>query len=504
MPSSRCKSKCVFLISPKDLKDGRSYLISKPGKYKLTCNINWQPTSNNSAAIVVASGITNVEIEFQDFALTQSTNSTMADNFGILIESGASNIEIANGSIEGFSASSIKILPNVNTVYIRGMLLVGATSARLVQETAVAGIFAAGTAALPRIQNLFFHNVFVRNITVPATAAFIRCSAIICEYTDNIETIKCRGSYLLNQSSGEPTDPTVDDSNTVIFAYNYCSNTVDRDCTASNNTANSPLDSPGNLHGDCLAMQFVNTLSPKSFNFIAIRNIGTRRTGGIVWLGGTFDFVAENCLADSNTVLNQTDPSVASHNAFECVGGFAAGFPLPQRGVVRDCVATNQPDCFICFGNNVVFDNCKAIAGNTLSTPTVGTFGFQVTGVLGGGNGVTFKNVLAEGFVNDSQAGIYVSGGASNINVIQSKSVKNSVGIRVDSGCTNVWVDDNEVAFNTVFGIEDTAVTTVNLYTRNRAWKNGTNYSGVPPGTIITATNTSLPASVGLENVSIV
>lgn len=75
------------------------FLISKPGKYRVTKNLN---NTGTGAAIVITAAARDVVLDLNGFTLTgQSSNS--ASNIGILV--GAPNVIIRNGTIRKFNTA---------------------------------------------------------------------------------------------------------------------------------------------------------------------------------------------------------------------------------------------------------------------------------------------------------------------------------------------------------------------------------------------------------------
>ncbi|MCE5294506.1 MAG: right-handed parallel beta-helix repeat-containing protein, partial [Chlamydiales bacterium] len=168
---------------------------------------------------------------------------------------------------------------------------------------------------------------------------------------------------------------------------------------------------------------------------------------------------------------------IQSHWGFESVGLVFLGIPRPQRGVVKDCHVLNMPTAFVAnASDNIIFENCTATAGNLPGVAGINSVGFQCTGTS---NGITFKNCISTGFTSPTSAsgnGFRASSG-SNINILDCVATKNAQGISVASGVTLLVADSNEVAFNTNGVLDTTAAQTPNLYTRNVAFANTTNYS---------------------------
>lgn len=468
-----------------------SYVISKPGYYRLACDLVFNPTADAANAITVDSGVTDVNIDFANYTLSMSASSTKADNNGILIESDCENVVIHDGSIVGFSASSIRGYTGLNTIVVNDMILEGIPGNggnRMIIETVASGvnfgpIIEDPTAIAPTpgtpvsnniiLTNLEINDFFVNNTDIVDQALW----GIALFYCNDIEITGVQVSELTNNGSVVNLN-----GNTLGFGIDFCTNVLCRFCTGNDITSNSP-DNPvaGGVVGDAAGAFYITCQRVQNYDCSYSNNVGTRRGGGLVWVG-TSDFIAERCVADSNIVVDQTAAGVQSHFGFEAVGDFDP-FDFCRRGVIKDCHVLNMPTAFIANGAiDVVFEDCEALAGNLVANSTILTEGFEAADA----DGVTFKNCIASGFTvpnPTNRGGIRIVAASTNINILGCKSTKGAIGIFVANGCTHVVADSNEVAFNTEFGIQDTTSPgiTPNLYIRNVAFANPTNYS-VPHG----------------------
>lgn len=475
------KTQCVNFIT------SVPYEISAPGYYRLVCDLVFSPTDDGTNAITVDEDLTDVTIDFAQFALSMDPAATTADNNGILISEGCQNIVIHDGTIEGFSASQIRGYDSLDTIEVKNMILKGIPASiggsRMVDETVAAGVnfgpiaedptAAAPTPGTPISNNIKLTNLEINDFLLDNTdIADQALWGVALFYCNDIEITGVNVSQLTNNGSVVNLN-----GNTLGFGINFCTNAICRFCTGNDITSKSPNNPvAGGVVGDAGGAFYIACQRVQNYDCSYSNNVGTRRGGGLVWVG-TSDYVAQRCVADSNIVVDQTATGVMSHFGFEAVGGFGP-FDFCRRGVIKDCHVLNMPTAFIANGAiDAVFEDCTALAGNLVANSTILTEGFEAAAA----DGVTFKNCIASGFTvpnPTNRGGIRIVSACNNINILGCKSTKGAVGIFVAAGCTNVVADSNEVAFNTEFGIQDTTPTqTHNLYIRNVAFANPTNYA---------------------------
>lgn len=476
-----CSEKCTNDVHH-ITKEKLPYVICKSGKYIMSSNLNFKPKCSGVSAITIKPGVKNVVIDFCQYTLSMCSKSTTSDNFGISIGANCSNIVIENGTIAGFSASQIRGYTNLDTIIVRNMILQGISQAnggqRLVNELISSGF---NVGPVNEVQdfvphpelvsnNIFLTNVKIRdfyisNLTVPDQTIW----AVTLFYANNVQLENVNVENLMNTGLLQAPGGNA----TLAFGFYLSTNCISRYCTGNDIKSSSP-DFEGDVTGDAAGVNYLICDRVENYNCSFNNNIGTRRGEGIVWIG-TSNFVAENCVANSNIVVDPTASGVQSTYGFESVGDFGP-FPLCQRGVLKNCQVLNQPVAFGALGTgDVIYENCEAIAGNLPQVATSLVVGFQSNG----SDGVTYKNCKATGFfvpVPSTLGGFRINA-SGNVNILNCKATKNSNGIRVTASSSPVVVDSNELAFNTATGILDTAVgQTSNLYIRNIAYANPVNY----------------------------
>ena len=436
---------------------------------------------------MIDENLTEVTIDFAQYTLSMDPTATTADNNGILINEGCRNVVINSGTIEGFSASQIRGYDSLDTILVKDMILKGIPGSnggsRMVNETVAAGVNFGPvtedpTAPLPTPGTAISNNILLTNLEI--NDFFVDTTDIDDQALWGVALFSCNNIEITNVHVSELTNngSVVNlNGNTEGFGVNFSTNVLCRFCTGNDITSNSP-DNPdvGGVVGDAVGMIYVACERVQNYDCSYSNNVGTRRGGGLTWVG-TSDYVAERCVADSNIVMDPTATGVMSHFGFEAVGDFFV-FDVCQRGLIKDCHVLNMPTAFIADGAaDVVFEDCTAIAGNLVANSAILTEGFEAVDA----DGVTFKNCIASGFTvpnPTTRGGIRIVAPANNINILGCKSTRGAIGIYVADGCPNVVADSNEVAFNTEFGIQDkTPTQTPNLYIRNVAFANSTNYS---------------------------
>lgn len=454
------------------------YEISAPGYYKLACDLVFDTTEDGVSAITVNEEVTDVTIDFAFHTLRMSDESTANDNNGILLSSGCQNVVIMDGTITGFSASQIRGYDSLSTIEVRNMFLIGTTS-RMINETISSGINLGAVLENPQDsvpqQQEISNNILLKDITI--SSINLENQNIVNQYGWGVALFYCNNIELENVHVSDITHTGLVDNNAagyvVGFGMNFCSNSISRFCIGRD-LSNLSANFQGAVVGDAIGGLYTFCNHVANYDCTYSRNLGTRRGGGLTWFAGTADFIAERCVADSNRIVDETAPAAQSHYGFETVGIIAR----TKRGFINDCHVFNQPIAFaalLC--DDIIFENCTAIAGNIQANPVFLPAGFRAYSTA---NGVTFKNCVATGFLlptPSTEGGFRFTSGAQNINVLNCKSTKNGNGIYVANGVTRVVADSNELEYNTVSGLQDaTPSQTKNLYVRNVAFANGTNY----------------------------
>lgn len=457
------------------------YTVKSSGVYTLCHDLVLHPTVDGTNAITINQGVTDVDIDFAGYTLSMAADSTTADNFGILINSACENIVIHDGTIHGFSASQIRGYQNLDTIEVRNMILKGIPQAnggqRMVNES-----FTSGLNFGPAVEQVIFepdptivsNNITLKNLTI--NDIYLANLAIADQAAWGVALFSCNNVHMDTVNVSEITNNgLVQQGNglTYGFGLNLCTNCVSRFCTGNDITSLSPNLPNGKVTGDAQAMVYLVCDRIENYDCSFSNCVGTRRGEGLVWLGST-NFIAERCVSDSNIAVDPLAPGVQSRYGFE-VFGDDGPFPPCQRGVLKDCQGLNMPIAFVITGSDVICEDCDAIAGNIPTGAPTAIAGF----LSDGSDGVTFKNCIAtDFFLAQVNASGFRTSGSVNVNIIGCKSTKNSVGIRVDNGSENVIADANELAYNGIFGLVDfTPGQTPNLYTRNVAFANGTNYN---------------------------
>jgi parallel beta-helix repeat protein len=469
----------VHLITQEKLP----YTICKSGIYKLCSDLKFKTRQNGTAAITVKEGVTDVVIDFAEYALRMSSRSTTSDNFGILLKSNAKNVVIENGTIEGFSASQIRGYTNLDTIVVRNMILQGISQEkggqRLVNEVISSGINIGPVVEIQdfvphpelasnnvTISNVNISNFYLNNFTIPDQTVW----GVTFFYVNNAQLEKVVVTDLTNNGLLQAPGGNA----TLAFGFYLSTNLTNRFCVGSDLTSLAP-NFQGDVTGDAAGVNYLVCDGVEITDSVFKNNLGTRRGEGVVWIG-TSNFVAQGCVSDNNRVVDPAAVGVQSNYGFESVGAPFGPFPPCKRGVIKNCQVLNQPVGFGTLGTeDVIHEDCEAIAGNLPQISTALVVGFQSST----SNGVTYKNCKATGFfvpVPSTLGGFRINA-SGNVNILNCKATKNSNGIRITASSSRVVADSNELAFNTTTGILDTVVgQTNNLYIRNVAYSNPVNY----------------------------
>lgn len=462
--------------------DELSYKVRRSGIYKFRKNLTFKPRTNGSSAIEIESGVENVILDLRGHTLSMDSCNNTADNFGILINANCRNILIRNGTIQGFSASQIRGYTNLNQIKVQNVILNGITDSaggqRLFNETTSSGVNFGPVLEIQDFQpdpfsinneivleNVQVNDSYLADMNLPDLSLWgiclYNCNNVVL---NDVNVNRITNDGLMQQANVE----------TVGFGLYQCTNVISRNCITNDVTSFTP-NYQGLVTGDAVGFIYLNCNRTENYNCTFNNCVGTRRGGGLTWLGSS-NFLAENCSADNNYVLDSAAPGVQSHYGFEVIGDFGP-FSIPQNGVIKNCEVLNMPTAFISnSGENIVFENCTAIAGNLVDSPNIETAGFECAF----SDGVAFLNCTAIGFETSGPTinGGFLVGISINVTIKECFASKNSIGISVVFGVSNLEADSNELTQNSIFGIyDDTPVQTPNLYIRNVAYANGTNYS---------------------------
>ena len=105
-------------ISERDInrasqKGVNGYVISKPGKYELCEDVNWNVRTPNSFAITIAAN--NVSLDLRGHFIKQ-VDTTQANNFAIQIAQNVESVLVHNGTFQQLSSGAVLIQPGAHCI----------------------------------------------------------------------------------------------------------------------------------------------------------------------------------------------------------------------------------------------------------------------------------------------------------------------------------------------------------------------------------------------------
>lgn len=114
----KCNDCKYSTITAKDFvshsKLQKTYVINKPGKYRLTENIRFNPKKAGSVAILINAD--NVELDLCNNELTQANS--VLNCFGIHVKTGHTNVSITNGTVSNFTLNGIYVEGGSSNIFL--------------------------------------------------------------------------------------------------------------------------------------------------------------------------------------------------------------------------------------------------------------------------------------------------------------------------------------------------------------------------------------------------
>jgi hypothetical protein len=451
-----------------------SIVITRSGNYKLCKNSEFDPIGNNDSAIIIA--VSDVNIDFCGFKLSQNPTSTTADNVGIKVNDNLQNIHIFGGTIQGFSSTSIKAGSGITNLTIDHMNLQGlATGARLMSGLVTSGISVQASAEYPStkvvIRNVLVHDFLVNSTTVQdqQVRAIALQNVKDVDITD-VRAYNLKSTALVNAGAFPPITGVYGLSvlNSQNVNLTRC-NVEDSSCT--------PPNQGGNVVGDIygfIVEGFVlgGDLPVKNLKMIDchVSDLsGTRRALGVVYAQQVSQVHVEKFTVQNVALLDETAPA-QSRYAVELIG--VGGLGTPEKFTFTDCHFQDVPNGFGINGANDVLIQKSTIIGRNEEDSSF-TNGIRLQQSFFGalGSNIVVEDGVISRFKGSNPGNTLPSNGVG-INVVSEATIRSN-----DQG-HNV-VDQNEIAFNDIIGLVNTASgateppLTKDLITRNIAYNNG-------------------------------
>jgi parallel beta-helix repeat protein len=267
-------------------------VIDKPGNYKIAKNVTVATNTPNNPAILISSS--NVNLDFQNYILSLSTDNTALNIDGITVNNDLSNITIRNITIQNVSGVGIHVLDGCSNINLLNSTIQGCHAA---------GVFLEGSASGTGIKSCVIHNCQVSSCTgVEGGVAYgIRCE---------------------NASLGQISNSHValNDSGITNSAYGiYIENTKAFEVASTTIVGNGGTNLVAGL---AIVQSFTGIINEITMYKNTARSSGT--VCGIL-LDQSQDIFVSNCKSNANT-----------HNEATAIGFLSQN---GQRNVFKDCVA---------------------------------------------------------------------------------------------------------------------------------------------------------------------
>ncbi len=292
--------------------------ITTPGRYYLAENITYSGASN---AITINTN--NVSIDLNNRTLQYTGASTIS---GILIN-GASNVSIFNGTISGFSSRNIETSGTLNSIRLRNLVSIAATSSTGMLMPNVRNLlvyncnFYSGTVGLT-IQNsinMYVHNCgFVKNSGISVRNAMTNLVVSDCTFQERNTGTQFNACIALEANTGTRSNYVLKNCFAQFINYGiYTGNATSTGLVALNNTLVS-LVSTGFRPAGSLGVIKNNT--------IINSNSGVR----------TVTVPADNYFIGFNSLIQNTGDNINVEGANTYLGNFAfntnaSGSPAPSN-----------------------------------------------------------------------------------------------------------------------------------------------------------------------------
>lgn len=500
-------------ITMKDVSSG--YIISKPGYYKLTEDINWQAPDANAKAITIACD--NVTLDLGGYTICQTNKpepilsyddnrpckgNVVSGNVGIWVEN-QEGIIIKNGTVLDVQGVGI-CLKNVSFVDLSDLNLRGCGGNGIVDTSFLCrngGLFVMGTSSAKEEEIIWSRDIRMTNCVCTDNTSELDFVVTLGSLVQNCKDVIVKDSVFSRTINSSP-EPSGVQFNVVGIDFVMCTNVHVADCEAHNNSSGGE---PGGFFAWGENYKFINCRANGNFT-----TNGHRACGFNISTSTQLEMI--NCEANSNYNLNPEAAGDAMKDFSAC--GFRIGRAI-NRAVIEDCRATgnysigaNAPVAGFMLNStkNIVMKNCVAIA-NRSATGNKGGKAFAAgflcsteqpaaDGGLWGGIENTFIDCVADGNTVDRvpmhenkpfpivDKGEVITGdpmtGAGFLmssqvkpKIINCKAINNhGVGIWL-MDTKDALIEDNVIAGNTTIGIHDDASSGVNLIINNKLRKNG-------------------------------
>lgn len=517
---------CGIGISQCDVNDSENgFYINTPGEYFLKENISYSPTGESGVAITINSD--DVILHLCNKTLYKDPSNEQPYSTGILINEGRQNVSIDTGTVQGFEAFGIVVLPGSSMISFN-QLNVSNCGGFQIEGFGGGGVLSFLSDTI-KIKNSNFNKNIGQGILIFGcnNISMDQCS---CDDTQGVQLFPIEGTSAtgLMATSFPPFYPgpdTVPTSNVVITNSSF-------------NNSKGTLTASGMFIGDYF--------SPYRTKGIVVENCVSIGTSGGEFSEEVegFKFIASN-VTIKNCIADGVDAKRGTPNS-----GLARGFRLTGKNILCDgCRASNitgsgrVPAAGYAseyIGKNIMFRDCTAYNINNSGNQKAHAYGFASV-IRGGlfipmlfnspsfafnvGKGNIFESCIAENVTKKTNRRSTAAGFkfASEKNVTVQNCISNH------NSTYGFWMKDqnndplskwgifqsNTLAGNAAAGIKDRTLAK-NAYIaniarsngnnrKNRNGGNGNNYRGIPSSTPRTIWNISgsTPTIKPLDNLDI-
>ncbi len=394
----------------------KGYVITKPGLYCLTGDVEWAPSDPDACAISIESD--NVTLDLGGYTIRQITKpepvinnnpnrsckgTVVSGNVGIWAE-GRKGLIIKNGIVLDVQGVGV-CLKNCCYADLLDLTIRGCGGNGVVDTSFLCrngGLFVMGTSSDNEDTIVWSSDIRIINCVCTDNTSkldFVVTLGSLVQNCDNVLVKDC----VFNRTVNSSPEPSGVQFNVVGIDFVMCRNVLVTDCEAHDNTSGGE---PGGFFAWGQNYKFINCRANRNYTTTGHRACGFN-------ISTTTQLEMINCEANGNYNANP-DAAADSMKDFSACG-FRIGRAI-NRAVIEDCRATgnysigvNSPVAGFMLNStkNITMRNCVATANRSATGNTGGkayTAGFLAStvqpaadGGLWGGEENTFIDCVADG-----------------------------------------------------------------------------------------------------------
>lgn len=400
-------------IKSKDVANG--LLITKPGQYRLTENIDWQTNDPNLRAITIACD--NVSLDLGGYTIRQTNRpepiidrsenrvckgDVSSGNVGVWAV-GQKGITVKNGTVLDVQGVGI-CLKNCTYVDLFDLNIRGCGGNGIADTSFLCrngGLFVMGTSSDKEESIVWSSDIRINNCVCTDNTSELDYVVTLGALVQNCDNVEVKNS-VFNRTVNSSPKPSGVQFNVVGIDFVMCRNVLVENCEAHDNSSGGE---PGGFFAWGENYKFVNCRANRNYTITGHRACGFN-------ISTTAQLEMINCEANGNYNNNPMAASDSMKDFSAC--GFRIGRAI-NRAVIENCRATgnysigaNAPVAGFMLNStqNILMKNCVATA-NRSATGNIGgkawAAGFLASTTqpandsgLWGGNENTFINCTAD------------------------------------------------------------------------------------------------------------